>query len=1031
MHRASFKGDSVLPHVKTAINLLRDIAEDTDVSYLKPVAGISLLILDTVHVVKTNRDQCLKMVDQIYEIICEIINVCEANAGLSSAMLGSISTFIQTLQKVHSFIRSQLERGLVMRIVRHVENAQQIDECKVALSHSMDLFGVQRGIINSNSVAEMQATAMKRHQELLDHFSSQQKSIAGSLFSSLSMSSSSSSFALLPGNPKIFYGRETELNEILASLLQPVAARIAILGPGGIGKSSLSLAVLHHPEIISKFGLNRNFVACDAASSAVELISLVGSFYGLTQQSNSTKGIVKHISAISSPVVLVLDNLETCWEPPESRAAVEDFLTALAHLEHLSLIVTMRGIEKPSKIKWSRPFLAPLRPLSDVAARQTFIDIADDVEDEHQLREILGFTDNLPLAVSLVANLVSYEGCTEVISRWETQKTSLLSSGAGKESSLDKSIALSLTSQRMGPDALRLLSLLSILPDGLSDYILKELSMPFENVLKAKSTLVRTSLAYTDFDHRLKVLVPIREYVRHLHPPAASLVKPLQDYFFDLLRVFANYQELPSGDLVTRISSDFGNIVSMLQLGLQAENHSTLEAAINCGISLGAFTRMTVLGSNEIFRSMAGTVEAFGNPALLGKYLFEVARVRDKSIPVVSTLERARECFESIGDITSVAEVYERLSFYYIMAANRAKAIEYDILSFQVAEKSTDTRLQAKICYTRARLRHIIGAYDEGILLGRQGVLLSKRAGNIFYEAQGESIQVRCLSRMGNYGPAAQLSEHAMGLMHALGFDQTSTVGRDMLNAHAEILHQKTEYRATRAIYATMKEWENTSGFGQTQLAYTLINLAVIDCATGDLAGVQELIDRSRSILASVYDIGQGQAVCDLTQGDLELSLMHLDAAEDLYTRGLAFYRNNNAEMTVWALQKLGDVTLARHNHAAALPRAVTHFAFAHKTRNWKEVSASLRRIGDVFVWEGDDATAGSLFTLALESFTLMDIHQARADCMLRIGDIRKRGGDLNDARDWWARARPLFEKSSQAGDVQQCEERLSEYQNI
>ncbi|KAJ7133691.1 hypothetical protein C8R43DRAFT_1133228 [Mycena crocata] len=1037
MRRRASKVDSTLHHVQAAVGLLRDIADDSDVSYLKPVAGISILILDIVHSAKTNREQCLQMVEQIYEIVCAIINACEANIenGLPSAMLHNISTFIQTLQNVHSFIRSQLDRGLINRIVRHVENTQQIDECKTALRHSMDLFSIQTGILNSVAVAEMHAATLNRHQQLLDYLADPEhdrKSIAGSLFSFQSVTSSSSSFALLPGNPKIFYGRESELQEIITSLLHPAAARVAILGPGGIGKSSLALSTLHHPEIIAKFGLNRHFVSCDAAGSAVELVSHVGSFFDL-KQSNTLKGIVKHFNATATPVLLVLDNLETSWEPPESRNGVEEFLSTLTDIKHLSVIITMRGVERPAKTKWSRPFLGPLLPLSDFAARQTFLDIADDVEDEHQLREILSFTDNLPLAVSLMANLVAHEGCTELISRWQTQKTFLLSEGFGKESNLAQSIALSLTSQRMTshPAALQLLSLLSILPDGLSDHVLKQLMSSFENLLKSKATLIRTSLAYIDFDGRLKVLAPIREYVRSIHPPPAVLVQPVLEYFFDLIKLFDSYQHLPAGDLVARIASDLGNITSLVQIGLQPDNQrDTVKAAINCTISLAGFTRSTVLGSNEILRSITSMVENFGDTALLGRYLLELGRCQDKSLPVLSTLERAKECFEEVGSLTSIAEVYERLSFLHIMAANRVKAMEFDVLSFQVAEKTTDLSLRARICYTRARLRHVIGAYEEGIQLGRQCVSLAKSAGNIFYESQGNDIQARCLARMGNYGPAARCSDYSMELVQALGLDQTSSAGRDIMNARAEILLQKTEYRATREIYATMKEWVSNSGFGQIQLAYTLINIAVIDCATGNVDDVQELIDNSRSILNTVYAAGQGQAVCDLTQGDLEFTLMHFDKAEELYRRGLAFYGDNNAEMTVWALQKLGDIALARKDFAAALPQLITYFAFAHTTRNWKEVNASLQRIGDVFVSEGDDGTANSLFALALENFTMMDIHQSKADCMIRIGDIRRRSGDLKNARDWWTRAQPLFEKSSQANDVQQCQTRLLEYED-
>ncbi|KAK7022529.1 hypothetical protein R3P38DRAFT_2961265 [Favolaschia claudopus] len=77
----------------------------------------------------------------------------------------------------------------------------------------------------------------------------------------------------------------------------------------------------------------------------------------------------------------------------------------------------------------------------------------------------------MPLAVNLFAHLVDYEGITSVLNRWETERTSLLSVNTDRTSSLDLSIFISLSSPRVvsSPDTQKLLSILSILPDGLSD----------------------------------------------------------------------------------------------------------------------------------------------------------------------------------------------------------------------------------------------------------------------------------------------------------------------------------------------------------------------------------------------------------------------------------------------------------------------------------------------------------------------------------------------------------------------------------
>jgi hypothetical protein len=37
--------------------------------------------------------------------------------------------------------------------------------------------------------------------------------------------------------------------------------------------------------------------------------------------------------------LLILDNLETVWEPQESRADIEEFLSLITDVEHLALMV--------------------------------------------------------------------------------------------------------------------------------------------------------------------------------------------------------------------------------------------------------------------------------------------------------------------------------------------------------------------------------------------------------------------------------------------------------------------------------------------------------------------------------------------------------------------------------------------------------------------------------------------------------------------------------------------------------------------
>jgi AAA+ superfamily predicted ATPase len=143
---------------------------------------------------------------------------------------------------------------------------------------------------------------------------------------------------MLPSEPKIFHGRNSELSDILQRLRMK-APRIAILGAGGMGKTSLARAVLHHAEVSAQYTQHRYFVACDSATSKVELAALIGAHLGLKPSKDLTQAVVKFLVTVS-PSLLILDNLEMVWEPTELCGDIEEFLSLLTDIKDLALIVS-------------------------------------------------------------------------------------------------------------------------------------------------------------------------------------------------------------------------------------------------------------------------------------------------------------------------------------------------------------------------------------------------------------------------------------------------------------------------------------------------------------------------------------------------------------------------------------------------------------------------------------------------------------------------------------------------------------------
>ncbi|KAJ7476647.1 P-loop containing nucleoside triphosphate hydrolase protein, partial [Mycena latifolia] len=322
----------------------------------------------------------------------------------------------------------------------------------------------------------------------------------------------------LPSLPQIFHGRDSEVHDVVTSLLQE-EARVIILGAGGVGKTSLARTSMHHDDVLAKFA-DRYFVSCDSSQTVEDLMVAVASALRLELPGKLSQKIIKFLSATQS-CLLVLDNFETPWEPPETRGKVEEFLALLGDLPQVALLVTMRGQERPLKIRWTRPFIQPLQPLTAEAARQTFMDISDsEGRDDIFITELLDLTGNLPIAVTLMAYAASFEGCEAVLLRWKHDNISILSEGHDKETNLETSLRLSISSPRMtsSPGALQLLGLLSLLPDGILDADLLNSACAIPDIPRSKSTLLRTSLAYLDGD-RLKILVPVREFIKKMYPP--------------------------------------------------------------------------------------------------------------------------------------------------------------------------------------------------------------------------------------------------------------------------------------------------------------------------------------------------------------------------------------------------------------------------------------------------------------------------------------------------------------------------------
>ncbi|KAJ7039004.1 P-loop containing nucleoside triphosphate hydrolase protein, partial [Mycena alexandri] len=575
---------------------------------------------------------------------------------------------------------------------------------------------------------------------------------------------SSTSISMLPPKPKIFHGRESELADILKHFSRGTP-RIAILGAGGMGKTSLAKAALHHQEIIAKYDQSRFFVASDGASSKVELANLIGAHLGMKPRKDLTSAVLQHFLE-APPTLLILDNLETVWEPVHSRKEIEEFLSLLTDIPSLALMITMRGAERPSKVQWTRPFLLPLKPLSQEAARKMFIDIAEDRHTMEEMDQVLALTDNMPLSIILLAHVVDAQGCNSTLMRWQEERTSVISRGNSPRSNLELSISFSLASPRITsmPQSKELLSLLAILPDGLSDVELKQSAFPIEDILGCKMALLRTALAYSDDQKRMKALVPIREYMASLWPPKDRMVRPLLMHYHELLQSYYKAQGTrPAAFFIDRVIRNHTNMQNTLQHGLH-EGYPDLIPSIYCVCDLNRFDHMTRKGVLPLMEQIPALLPYTGDKRL-NVYFITEAFLASRLTPISQPEEMmatALKCLNYVNDPGLQAAFHRAVGFYYFHRSNDTlTAMKHCQYALHLAQSTGNTREQSYALYRLSHMSFTIGDYTAGIGYAHDEQRVARMSGNMHAEAGGLCNEALCLQALGDYHGCIPVIERA------------------------------------------------------------------------------------------------------------------------------------------------------------------------------------------------------------------------------------------------------------------------------
>ncbi|KAK7022512.1 ATPase-AAA-core domain-containing protein [Favolaschia claudopus] len=1009
-----------------AAELLAALQSAFSPPFIHTLSTTTTVLADALQNVKRNQEECNKLAEHIPALLTAIVDLhmkSKPVGTLSSAMLHHLGEFTKTLAKIYTYVEAQLGGRSIKHFFRQDDTSTLLKTCYAEVEQAKVTFKMNLSASVLGNIVEMQSTLNNMHDELLESIASVTEigsETNSSIYHSSSISKTSSgSLSVLPARPTIFHGREMEVASIL-KLLQLPSPRIAILGAGGMGKSSLAKVILHEREVTAHYE-TRIFVSCDATNNGIDIANNIGLQLGLKPGKDIRKLVVQFLEK-GPACLLILDNLETPWELLESRNSVEAFLALLSDIKHLALMITMRGAERPNQVPWSRPFLLPLKPLSDKAAQQTFTDITDYAFDTKEMVQLLHHTDNMPLAVNLFAHLVDYEGITSVLTRWETEKTSLLSVNVDRTSSLDVSISISLSSPRLvsSSDTQKLLSILAILPEGLSDVQLLQSNFPISNPMECKATLLRTALAYHDETRHLRSLVPIREYVQRNHPPSLGLVAPLQNYIHSQFRLLQRYEgtdQMP--EIHKTLTADIGNIQSVLSHCLHSENPE-IQDTIECTISFSSFERTIPHGRPALMDAVSVLLANIKNPKLHVQFIAEEFK-SSLSHPVFQPQRLLNQAITCLKE----SNFYRAAGYYHQSQNNIPLSIELFEKALAAAQICEDMSLQSTallyIAYTDWR----VGNYVMGQRHASEAHRLARLSGNLYDEGTALIANGLCTRDLGDHDAAVKLFYRSRDSLARCGL-AGGQFDADVMYSLADLHLVKSEYAEAYQIHTNIVQ-DPVLAMDRHIYGISVLNMAQIDIIIGTPAyEVQLKIDESKEIFIASQHITPEQLI-ELVSAHLDLREGNHAHAQSVFTASFRRFSGNNAEFALYATERLADFERWEDQYFdETFVWAMIYLSYSLKHKMKLALHKALACIGQICLAQHDLATAHNLFTVALEGFVQMGVHHDRAWCLLYLGNIAEQEGNVGKATELWTTARPLFEKSLQAKDVDKIDAKLA-----
>ncbi|KAF8170523.1 hypothetical protein K438DRAFT_1982670 [Mycena galopus ATCC 62051] len=416
--------------------------------------------------------------------------ICRLSLAIIGAIQGKPREELQTqiirIKSIFANIMSDLQeikeqKNWLLALFRDL-NRERLGKCDKSVNEALQEFNISHEI----RVEELLHSIKSQYTNLDDKVNKFQRTLEDAV----KPHSSPRTRKDMPMPHHIFHGRDDFVADVITLFTSLPASRVCITGAGGMGKTSVTLAVAASVIKNTVNGVQQGvfdpdyvfWVPCIEASSADLFLQTLYTQLRITAESyDSLDPLIRELDVSKEPRLLLLDNFETTWLSRD-QSEVSSILHQITALSHVGLLVSMTSGYPPESdsIHWVHQ---PLSALDPSPAREAFKrkyriasqrgKLAADagginLEDTPELEELLRSLGHLPLAITLMAALGGRLGATpaDLLHQWDETGTEMISRGV--TDNMDRTIGFSMQRGVMGsdPKALTLLAILSMLPAG-------------------------------------------------------------------------------------------------------------------------------------------------------------------------------------------------------------------------------------------------------------------------------------------------------------------------------------------------------------------------------------------------------------------------------------------------------------------------------------------------------------------------------------------------------------------------------------